>query len=113
MNAEVFAKKLDKCRLMTRLFGKSVENWMTMVARKFKILSKRTVRGSALVTFSDTKQGITVPRRKQRCIEYGPCNIFIFLYVFIVFLFTTNLIVSTRHVFFYSIQFEKMNLRNR
>ena len=42
---------------------------------KFKILSKRTVRGSALVTLSDTKQGFTVPRGKQRCTETGLCNI--------------------------------------
>ena len=36
-----------------------------MVAQKLKILlekEKRTVRGSALVTLSDTKQGLTVPR---------------------------------------------------
>ena len=84
-----------------------------MVAQKFKILSKQTVRGSALVTLSDTKQGFTVPRGKQRCTENGLCNIFKFLYVFIVFVFTTNLILSTRHDFFYSIHFEKLSLRNR
>ena len=41
---------------------------MTMVAQKLKILlekEKRTVRGSALVTVSDTKQCFTVPRGKQ------------------------------------------------
>ena len=45
-----------------------------MVAQKFKLLlekEKRTVRGSALVTLSDTKQGFTVPRGKQRCMEIG------------------------------------------
>ena len=49
-----------------------------MVARKFKTLlenEKRTVRGSALVIFSDTKQGFTVPRGKQKCMETGLCNI--------------------------------------
>ena len=46
-----------------------------MVAQKIKILSKRPVRGSALVTFSDTKQGFTVPIGKQRCTENGLCNI--------------------------------------
>ena len=47
---------------------------MTMLAQKFKILlekQKRTVRGSALVTFSDIKQGFTVPRGKQWCMENG------------------------------------------
>ena len=84
-----------------------------MVAQKFKILSKRIVRGSALVTFSDTKQGFTVPRGKQRCTENELCNICKNLYVFIVFMCTTNLIPSTRHDFFYSIHFEKLSLRNR
>ena len=79
---------------------------MTMVAQKFKILSKGTVRGSALVTPSDRKQSFAVPRRKQRCTENGLCNICKFLYLFIVFVFTTNLILSTRHDFFYSIHFE-------
>ena len=49
-----------------------------MVVRKFKILlekEKRTVSGSALVTLSDTKQGFTLPRGKQRCMENGLCNI--------------------------------------
>ena len=43
-----------------------------MVGQKFKILleeEKRTVRGSALVTLSDTKQGFTEPRGKQMCME--------------------------------------------
>ena len=83
-----------------------------MVAQKFKTLSKRTVRGSALVTFSVIKQGFTVPRGKQRCTENGICNICNFLYVFIVFVFNTNLVHSTRHDFFYCIQFEKLSLRN-
>ena len=55
---------------------------MTIVARKFKILSKRTVRGSALVTISDTKQGFTVPRGRPKCMEIGLCNLCKLLYVF-------------------------------
>ena len=66
INAEVFAKGLEKCRLLTDLLGQNGEIPMTMVAQKFKILSKRTVCGSALVTLSDTKQGFIVPREKQR-----------------------------------------------
>ena len=65
MNAVVFSKGFKNCRLLTNLLGRKVENWMTMVAQKFKILSKRTVCGSALVTLSDTKQGFMVPREKQ------------------------------------------------
>ena len=111
MNAEVFAKGLEKCRLLTRLLGQNVENLDDYGCPKFKILSKRTIRGSALVTLSDRKQGFT--GQKQRCTENGLCNFFKFLYVFIVFVFTTNLILSTRHDFFYGSHSEKLSLRNR
>ena len=84
-----------------------------MVGQKFKIFlekEKRTFRGSALVTLSDTKQGFTVQRGKQKCIENRLCNVRKFMYVFILCVFTTNLIDSTRHDFFYSIQFEQLSL---
>ena len=74
-NAEVVAKGLEKGRLLTKLRGQNVENLDDYAFPKFKILSKRTVCGSALVTLSDTKQGFTVPRGKQRCMENGLCNI--------------------------------------
>ena len=41
----------------------------------YDIKEKGTFRGSALVTLSDTKQGFTVPRGRQRCMENGLCNI--------------------------------------
>ena len=66
MNAEVSAKGLGKCRLLTTLVGQNVEIWMTMVAQKFKILSKQTVCGTALMTPSTTEKGFTVPRGKQK-----------------------------------------------
>ena len=88
-----------------------------MVAQNFKILlekKKRRVRGSAVVTISDTKPDFTVPRGKQRYMENGLCNICKCLYVFIVFVFTTNLIpITQHHDFFFGIQFEKLSLRNR
>ena len=61
-----------------------------MVAQKFMILSKRNVRGSVLVNLPDTKQGFTVPKGKQRYMENELCNICNFLYLFVVFVFTTN-----------------------
>ena len=73
MNAEVFAKGFEKCRLLTNLLGRNVENLDDYGC--FKILSKRTVCGTAIVTFSDTNQGFIVPREKQRCMEKGLCNI--------------------------------------
>ena len=111
-NAEVFVKALEKCRLLSSLLGQNVDNLMTMVAQKFKILSKRTVHGSALVTLSDTKQGFIVPREKQRCLEIGLCNIRKLCTCLIVFVFTTNFF-STRHDSFFSIHFEKLSLRDR
>ena len=54
---------------------------MTMLVQKFKILlekEKRTVRGSALVTDSDTKQGFTVPRGKQMCMKNELRNICVY-----------------------------------
>ena len=75
MNAEVLAKGFEKCRLLTNLLGRNVEKLDDYGCRNIKILSKRTVRGSALVTVSDTKHDFTVPRGKQRCMETGLCNI--------------------------------------
>ena len=75
---------------------------MTLVAQNFKILleqEKRTVHGSALVTFSYTKQGFAVPRGKQRCMENGLCNICNFLDVLILFVFTTNLMFQLDMIF--------------
>ena len=112
MNAETFSKGLEKRRLSTRLFGQNVENLDDYV-EKLRTLSKRTVLECALVNLSDTKQGFTVPRGKQRCMEIGLCSIFIFLYKFIVFVYTTILFLSTPHDFFYSVRFEKLSLQNR
>ena len=82
MNAEVFAKGLEKCRLLSRLLGQNVENLDDYGCPKIQDLvgegKKQTVCRSALVTISDTKQGITVLRGKQRSMENGLCNIYIF-----------------------------------
>ena len=75
MNAEVFAKGLEKCRLLTSLSGQNVENLDDCGCPKIQDLVRRTVCGSALVTLSDTKQGFTVSRGKKKCMENGLCNI--------------------------------------
>ena len=49
MNAEVFDKRFEKCRLLTRLLGQNVENLDDYGCLKIKILlkkEKRTVRRS-------------------------------------------------------------------
>ena len=70
MNAEVFARGLEKCRLLIRPLGQNVENLDDYGCQKLKILSKRTVCGSA-----DTKELFTVTRGKQKCMENGLFNI--------------------------------------
>ena len=74
MNAEVFAKGLEKCRLLTALLGQNVEGLDDHGCPEFKILSKWTVCGPALVTFCNTKQGFNVQGGKQRCTKNGLCS---------------------------------------
>ena len=113
MNAEVFAKGLEMCRLLSNLLRRNLENLDDHGCPKTQDLVKTDSSWICSSYPSDTKQGFTVPRGKQRCTENGLCNICKLLYVFIVFVFTINLIVSTRHDFFYSIHFEKLSWRNR
>ena len=73
-NAEVFAKGFEKCRVLTRLLGQNVENLDDHGWPKIQDLvgeEKRTVRGFALNTLSDTKQGFTVPREKTKVYRDG------------------------------------------
>ena len=46
-----------------------------------------------------------MPKGKQRCTENRLCDICTFLYVFILFVFTTNDILSTRRDFFLKLSF--------
>ena len=100
MNAEVFAKGLEKCRQLTNLLGENVENLVDYGCPRIQDLVKTDSSWICSSYPFDTKQGFTVPRGKQKCMKNGLCNIRKFLYVFVVFVFTTNLILSTRHDFF-------------
>ena len=74
MNAEEFAERLKKCKLLTKLLGRNVQNLDDFGCTKFQEIlenEKRTVGGSAIVTLSDTKQGFTVPRGKQSVWRMG------------------------------------------
>ena len=77
-------KDSKKCRLLTNLFGQNVENLDDYGCPKFKILSKRTVCGSALVTLSDTKQSFTVPRGKQSVWRVGYATFVNFVRVYCI-----------------------------
>ena len=76
---------------------------MTMVAQKFKILSKRKVRGSALATLSKTKQGFTVSLRREegKCvwgmgyaIFVNFCSCLLFLCLLLIYFFQLDMVFS-------------------
>ena len=78
MNAEVFANGLEECRLLSRLLGQIVENCDDYGCPKNQDLvgdGKANRLWICSSYFSDTKQGFTVPRGKQRFMENGLCNI--------------------------------------
>ena len=80
LNAEVSAKGSQKCRLLTRLLGQNVENLDDYGCPKIQELVGEGKANSwpfrsALVNLSDKKQGFTVPRGKQKCMETRLCNI--------------------------------------
>ena len=74
MNAEVFAKGLEMCRMLTTFLGQNKENlddygWP-------KIQELRTNSSWICSSYlSDTIQVFTVPRGKQSCMENGLCNV--------------------------------------
>ena len=80
MNEEVFAKGLEKCRLLTRLLGQKFETLDDYARPKIQDLVGEGKADSSWICSgypSDTKQGFTVPRGKQKCMETGLCNILI------------------------------------
>ena len=113
MNAEVFAKGLEKSRLLSTLLGQNVENLDDYGCTKIQGLVKTASSWICSSYPFRHKTRLHCDERKQRGTENGLCNIFKLLYLFIVFVFTTNLLPSIRHDFFYSIRFEKLSLRNR
>ena len=113
MNAEVFAKGLEKCGLLTNLHGRNVEILDDYGRPKFQDLVKTN---SSWICSSYTFR----PKTRVHCAErktnvYGDWAMqhLQFFYVFNVFVFITKLIFSIRHDFFYSIHFGKVSLRNR
>ena len=113
MDGEVFAKGLEKCRLLTNLLGQNVENLYDYGCPKIKEFVKTD---SSLICSSYPfrhKTRLRCAERKAKVSGEWLCNIWNFLYVFFVFVFTTILSLSTRHDFFYNIHFEKLSLRNR
>ena len=113
MNAEMFAKGLEKCRLLSSLLGQNVENLDDYDCPKVQDLVKTdSLWICSSYPFRHKIRFHCAERKAKVYVEWAMQHLFI-LYVFNVFVFTINLIFSTQHNFFYSIHFEKLSLRNR
>ena len=111
MNAEVFAKRLEKCRLLTNILGRNVEELDDYGCRKVQDLVK-TDSSWICYTFRHKTRLLCDERRAKVYGEWAMQHLYN-LYVFNVFVFITNLILSARRDFFYSIHSEKWTLGHR
>ena len=78
MSAKVSAKRIEKCKLLTRLLGRNVENLDDYSCPKNPDLNGEGKAHSSWICSSYpfvTKKGFTPPRGKQRCMETGLRNI--------------------------------------
>ena len=79
MKAEVFAKGFEKCRLLTRILGQIVESLDDYgCCKKIQELVGEAKTDSSWIYSSYHfwhKKVFFVPRKKQKCIETGQCNI--------------------------------------
>ena len=114
MNAEVFAKGFEKCRLLTNLLRRNVENLDDYGCPKLQDLVKTD---SSWICSSYPFRHKTRLHCAERIAKvYGDWAMqhLLFLYVFIVFVFTILIkFFQLDMIFFYSIHFEKLSLRNR
>ena len=111
MNAEVFAEGLEKCKLLAKLLGQNIENLDDYGCPKIQHLVKTD---SLWICSSYLFRHITrlhCAERKAKLYGEWAIQHLQYLYEFMVFVFTTNLILSTRHDFF--INFEKLSLKHR
>ena len=113
MNAEMFAKGLEKCRLLTSLLGQNVEKLDDYGWSKNQDLVKTDTLWICSSYPFRHKTRLDCAQRKAKVYGEKAMQHLYNFYLFFLFVLTTNLILSTRHEFFYSIHFEKMSLRNR
>ena len=113
MNAEVFAEGLEKCRLLIRLLGQSVEKLDDYGFPKIQDLVKTDSSWISSRYLFRHKTRLHCADRKAKVYGEWAMQHLHTLYVFIVFVFTTYLFLSTRPEFFYGIHFERFSLRNR
>ena len=97
MNAEVFAKGLEMCRLLTTFLGQNTETLDDYGCPKIQDL------GHSLWICSSYpfrhKIRLHCAERKAKVYGEWAMQLLQILYVFLVFVFTTYLILSTRHSF--------------
>ena len=111
MNAEVFAKGLEKCRLLTNRPRQNVENLDDYDCPKIQDLVKMYSLWICSSYPFRHKTRLNCAERKAKVYGQWAMQHLDISYVFIVIVFTTSLILSTRHDFF--IHFEELSLRNR
>ena len=96
MNAEVFAKEFEKCRLLTRLLGQNIENLDDYGCPKIQNLAGEEKPNSSWICSSYPfrhKTRLHCAERKTKVYRDGAMQHFYLyiLYMCIVFVFTTNL----------------------
>ena len=99
MNAEAFATGFEKCRLLSSLLGQNVENLDDYGCPKTQNLVKTDSLWICSSYLFQHKTKLPCAERKTKVYGERAMQHLYFLYVFNVFVFTINLIFSTRHDF--------------
>ena len=100
MNADLFAEGLGKCRLLANLLGRNVDNLDDYGCPKIQGLVNTDCSWICSSNSFRHKTRIHCAEKKAKVYGDWAMQHLQILYVFIVFVFTTNLILSTRHEFF-------------
>ena len=117
MNAEVFANWVEKCGLFTTLLGQNVENLDEYGCPKNQILvEERKADSSWMCSIYRFryKTKLLCAERKAKVYGEGPMqhlNLWI-LYVFILFMFTTNSTLRARQDFSLAFSLKKLSLQS-
>ena len=100
MNSEVFARELEKCRLMITFLRQNVENLDDYGCPENQDLVKTDSLWNCSSYPFRHKTRLHCAERKAKVYGEWALHYLYILSVFVVFVFTTNLILSTRRDFF-------------
>ena len=110
----MFAKEFEKCRLLTNLLGRNVENLDDYGWKKIQDFVKTDSSWICSCYPFRQKKRLHCAERKAKVYGDWAMEHLQILYVFIVFVFTILIWFFHFDMFlFYSIHFEKLSLRNR